>query len=66
MTAMTDPAGDLQIVPLTRERLPDLAQLFGEGGDPKWCWNTLPVDHTQGMYPCPAPSAMSARAHAAT
>ena len=29
---------DLEIVPLTRERLPDLATLFGEGGDPKWCW----------------------------
>jgi GNAT superfamily N-acetyltransferase len=29
---------DLQIVPLTAERLPDLARLFGEGGDPKWCW----------------------------
>jgi GNAT superfamily N-acetyltransferase len=38
MATMTDPAGDLQIVPLTGERLPDLAQLFGEGGDPKWCW----------------------------
>jgi GNAT superfamily N-acetyltransferase len=29
---------DLEIVPLTRERVPDLATLFGEGGDPKWCW----------------------------
>lgn len=28
----------LEIVPLTRDRLPDLATLFGEGGDPKWCW----------------------------
>ena len=28
----------LTIVPLTRERLPDLAGLFGQGGDPKWCW----------------------------
>ena len=26
------------IVPLTPARLPDLAQLFEEGGDPKWCW----------------------------
>ena len=29
---------DLQIVPLTRDRLPDLAALFAEGGDPKRCW----------------------------
>ena len=28
----------LEIHPLTRERLPDLAALFGQGGDPKWCW----------------------------
>lgn len=28
----------LTILPLTRERLPDLARLFGQGGDPKWCW----------------------------
>ena len=28
----------LTIVPLTRKRLPDLAALFGQGGDPKWCW----------------------------
>jgi GNAT superfamily N-acetyltransferase len=32
---MTD---ELEILPLTRERMPDLAQLFGQGGDPKWCW----------------------------
>ena len=32
------PMDALEIVPLTRERLPDLAALFGEGGDPKWCW----------------------------
>ena len=29
---------DLEIQPLTSERLPDLAALFGQGGDPKWCW----------------------------
>jgi GNAT superfamily N-acetyltransferase len=29
---------DLKILPLTPERLPDLAALFGQGGDPKWCW----------------------------
>jgi GNAT superfamily N-acetyltransferase len=30
--------GKLDIVPLTPERLTDLAALFGQGGDPKWCW----------------------------
>ena len=29
---------DLTIVPLTPERLGDLATLFDQGGDPKWCW----------------------------
>ena len=24
--------------PLTPGRVPDLAALFGQGGDPKWCW----------------------------
>ncbi len=28
----------LEIRPLTAETLPDLARLFGQGGDPKWCW----------------------------
>lgn len=28
----------LAIEPLTPERLPDLASLFEQGGDPKWCW----------------------------
>jgi GNAT superfamily N-acetyltransferase len=28
----------LDILPLTPERLPDLAALFEQGGDPKWCW----------------------------
>jgi len=32
------PTTDLDIQPLTPERLADLAQLFEEGGDPKWCW----------------------------
>ncbi len=31
---------DLEILPLTPERFPDLAALFEEGGDPKWCWCT--------------------------
>jgi len=30
--------GELAIKPLTPRRLPDLAALFGQGGDPKWCW----------------------------
>ena len=28
----------LDIRPLTPDRLPDLAALFEQGGDPKWCW----------------------------
>jgi GNAT superfamily N-acetyltransferase len=28
----------LDIRPLTEETWPDLAALFDEGGDPKWCW----------------------------
>jgi GNAT superfamily N-acetyltransferase len=28
----------VDIRPLTPERLPDLAELFEQGGDPKWCW----------------------------
>ena len=35
---VSDPDVMLEIHPLTRERLPDLAALFGQGGDPKWCW----------------------------
>lgn len=31
-------ADALVIEPLTPARLPDLADLFGQGGDPKWCW----------------------------
>jgi GNAT superfamily N-acetyltransferase len=29
---------ELEFLPLTPERLPDLAALFGQGGDPKFCW----------------------------
>ena len=29
---------DLAIRPLTPARLPDLAALFAQGGDPNWCW----------------------------
>jgi ribosomal protein S18 acetylase RimI-like enzyme len=28
----------LRIEPLTRDRVADLATLFDQGGDPKWCW----------------------------
>ncbi|MBF6606499.1 MAG: GNAT family N-acetyltransferase [Chloroflexi bacterium] len=28
----------MTIVPLTPQRLDDLATLFDQGGDPKWCW----------------------------
>lgn len=28
----------LDIQPLTPARIADLAELFGQGGDPKWCW----------------------------
>jgi hypothetical protein len=31
-------ATDLDIKPLTPERIPDLATLFEQGGDPKYCW----------------------------
>ena len=33
-----EPMGDLQIMPLTAERFADVATLFEQGGDPKWCW----------------------------
>jgi GNAT superfamily N-acetyltransferase len=29
---------DIDIQPLTLERIPDLATLFEQGGAPKWCW----------------------------
>jgi hypothetical protein len=29
----------LDIQPLTAKRIPDLATLFDQGGDPKWCWS---------------------------
>jgi ribosomal protein S18 acetylase RimI-like enzyme len=35
---MTDAPAAVQIRPLTKARLPDLAALFDQGGDPKWCW----------------------------
>src|SRR5688500_14840889 len=29
---------DLEVHPLTPARMKDLAALFGQGGDPKYCW----------------------------
>ncbi|MPZ26234.1 MAG: GNAT family N-acetyltransferase [Micromonosporaceae bacterium] len=34
----TDPRTDLEIVPLTPATFDALADLFGEGGEPRWCW----------------------------
>jgi GNAT superfamily N-acetyltransferase len=34
------PAPELDLQPLTPDRFADLAALFEEGGDPKWCWCT--------------------------
>jgi len=33
-----DVTPDISIHPLTPDRWDDLAALFSEGGDPKWCW----------------------------
>jgi hypothetical protein len=38
VTTSRPAAPDLTIVPLTPERLDDLATLFDRPGDPKWCW----------------------------
>jgi len=35
------PVGELDVRALTAARFPDLAALFEEGGDPKWCWCTF-------------------------
>lgn len=35
---MTDASLDLEIQPLTPANFDALAALFGEGGDPRWCW----------------------------
>ena len=36
---MSEPPA-IDVRPLTPKRFPDLASLFEEGGDPKWCWCT--------------------------
>jgi GNAT superfamily N-acetyltransferase len=38
VTASPREAPDLTVVPLTPDRLGDLATLFDQPGDPKWCW----------------------------
>jgi GNAT superfamily N-acetyltransferase len=40
LTSHTDQsaAPGLEVYSLTTERFADLAELFNEGGDPKWCW----------------------------
>ena len=38
MTTSPTAATGLTIVPLTPDRLADLATLFDQGGEPKWCW----------------------------
>jgi GNAT superfamily N-acetyltransferase len=38
MGRMAAPHDDLRVQPLTPDRFADLAALFEEGGDPKWCW----------------------------
>jgi ribosomal protein S18 acetylase RimI-like enzyme len=35
------PRAGLDVRPLTPARFPDLAGLFEEGGDPRWCWCTF-------------------------
>ena len=38
VTRRAPASNDLTIEPLTPQRLDDLATLFDQGGDPKWCW----------------------------
>jgi GNAT superfamily N-acetyltransferase len=35
---VTSPPLDLEIHPLNPDRFADVAALFAQGGDPKWCW----------------------------
>lgn len=37
---MPDVPAELDVFPLTPDRFADLATLFEQGGDPKWCWCT--------------------------
>jgi ribosomal protein S18 acetylase RimI-like enzyme len=38
MMTSSPAAAELTIVPLTPDRLDDLATIFDQPGDPKWCW----------------------------
>jgi ribosomal protein S18 acetylase RimI-like enzyme len=38
VTTSKPAAGGLTVVPLTADRVDDLATLFEQGGDPRWCW----------------------------
>jgi hypothetical protein len=46
----------LEILPLTPGRFGDVATLFDEGGDPKWCWYKWQVGN------CPTPPKLPCRA----
>ena len=35
---VSEASPDISVKPLTRARFDDLAALFMQGGDPKWCW----------------------------
>jgi hypothetical protein len=39
---------DIAIHPLIPDRWDDLAALFQEGGDPKWCWLKCQVGRVPG------------------
>ena len=39
----------LTVMSLTPERFMDLAALFEEGGDPKWCWCQWRVGKRRGQ-----------------
>ena len=65
-------ADGFDVQPLTPDRIPDLATLFEEGGDPRWCWcayfrvrgrswsNSTPTENRELL------SGLSARGSAAT
>jgi ribosomal protein S18 acetylase RimI-like enzyme len=38
LCSMTSRTGDLEVHPLTPQRLSDLAELFGQGGAQRYCW----------------------------
>lgn len=64
----------IEIHPLTADRIPDLAGLFGQGGDPRWCWcayfrvrgrdwsNSTPAANREVMESAVAANAIEGRA----